>query len=245
MVTLENKKILVLGASGFIGREVTLKISELGAKVIVSGTDDVKLTSVLSSLSGEGHQKISFDISDINKISDLFKSLVLNNKQRLDGMVFCPGIFPLRPLKSISPDFLHKVININFYSFVECVKQFSHKKISNPNSSIVSLSSYASINPDKGQMAYGASKSAMDASIKVMAKELKIKKIRINSIRPSALLPDYIKLEDLPLDVQKNINEMGTGAIDPENIAEQIAFLLSNSSKLLNGQSFNVRGYLQ
>ena len=84
----------------------------------------------------------------------------------------------------------------------------------------------------------------MDSSIKVLAKELSSKNIKINSIRPAALLPENIPFDNLPEAIQNTINQMQTGPISNKSIATQIAFLLSEYSNNITGQCFDVRGCL-
>lgn len=244
MIELKNKKILVLGASGFIGREIAITLSELGAKVIISGTNTENLEKTFSLLKNDGHHLITFDLKKIEEIKKLFKSIIDLDGKKLQGLVYCPAIFPIRPLRSMTSKFLEEMMLINYYSFIESVKCFSNKKVCE-GGSIVSISSIASTHGEKGQLAYAATKAAMDSSIIVISKEIENKNIRINSIRPAALLPEEIDFSNLPISIQNTINDMKTGPIKPKYIAEQTAFLLSNYSLLLNGQSFHTRGYLE
>lgn len=243
MINLNNKKILVMGASGFIGEKTAITLSKLGAKVILSGRNINKLEEILPKLFGKGHNLITFDVEENNKTMNLMKSIIEMDGEKLSGLVYCTGAYPLRPLKSISYEYLDQMMKINFYGFIEMVKCFSHKKICD-GGSIVAISSYAAINGDKGQVAYSAAKGALDASIKSMSKELYSKKIRINTIRPAGLLKDNINFQDLPQGIQNSFNEMKTGPICPNRLAEQIAFLLSDYSSGVYGRSFDVRGYL-
>ncbi|RXJ84381.1 SDR family oxidoreductase [Arcobacter cloacae] len=243
MVELNNKKILVMGASGFIGTQTAIKLSQLGAKVIISGRDKEKLKKTLHLLKGNDHNLISFDITNLDKIPEFVKSVVDLDNQKLSGLVYCNAIFPIRPLKNVTHEFLHNMMVINYYGFVELIRCFSDKRVCEKGS-IVTLSSYASNYGDKGQLAYSATKGAMDSSVIVMAKELQQKKIRINAIRPAALLPEDIEFCTLPISIQKLIKDMGTGPINPINIAEQIAFLLSDYSSGMTGKCLDVKGYL-
>lgn len=229
-----------MGSTGGIGRETAALLSKLGAKLVISGRDINKLEKVFSILEGTGHRKIAFDIKNINSISTFIQDIVEFDNKKLDGLVYCTGIIPTMPIKNTNYDFLSNVMLINYFGFVEIVRNFSNKKFSN-GGSIVTLSSYASINGDKGQLAYSASKGAIDSSIIVMAKELYSKNIRVNAIRPA-----IVNCEGLDLNNRTNeiIQLMQTGPIDPKNIAEQVAFLLSDCSRGVYGRCFDVRGYL-
>lgn len=231
-----------MGATGTIGKATAIKISELGAKVVISAKSEEKLNNVFSLLNkNASHRYLSFDLQNLSQISDFINKLVEFDGHKFDGLVYSVGTAPIIPLKNTTYDILNNVMVVNFFSFVELVRCFSHKKISNPNASIVALSSYSSINPDIGRIAYAASKGAMDSSIIAMAKELHKKNIRVNAIRP-AVVDDGIR--DFSPRVLDLVNMMKTDAIDPKNLAEHIAFLLSDASSGVYGRCFDVRGYL-
>ncbi|MBY0540969.1 MAG: SDR family NAD(P)-dependent oxidoreductase, partial [Campylobacterales bacterium] len=71
MINLKNKKILVLGATGSVGKSTAIKLSQLGAKVVIQGRNKTKLEQIYSQLSGEGHYSIEFDISNLDKLDEL------------------------------------------------------------------------------------------------------------------------------------------------------------------------------
>lgn len=245
MIELKGQKILILGASGFIGSQVAIKLSKLGANVIISGRNEEKLQNTFSKLEGSGNHSRLFDIKDLNNIQEFLKNIVNIDGKKISGLVYCNGIATIRPLKTTTPEFLHDMMITNYYAFIEMVKKFSDKRICTKNASIVALSSYASNYGNKGQLAYSATKAAMDSSIKIIAKELYSKGIKINSIRPAALLPEEINFDDLPLSIQELITQMKTGPIDSINIAEMIAFLISKYSDGITGKCLDVKGYLQ
>ena len=128
----------------------------------------------------------------------------------------------------------------NFFAFIQAVRVFASEGIYNAKSSIVAVSNYASLGADKGQIAYGASKAAMDNALPAIAKEIYSKGIRINSIRPAVVQSD----KEPSQRERELVAMMQTGAIDPEILAKQIAFLLSESSSGVYGRHFDVRGYL-
>ena len=139
-----------------------------------------------------------------------------------------------------SLELLQDVMTVNFFAFIEVVKAFVDEDTYNVNSSIVAVSNYASLGADKGQIAYGASKAAMDNSMPAIAKEIYHKGIRINSIRPAIVQSD----KQLSEREKELVAMMQTGSIDPKILAQQIAFLLSDASSGVYGRHFDVRGYL-
>lgn len=243
MVELIGKKILVLGASGNIGRQVAIKLSKLGANVIISGRNIQKLDETFSMLEGKGHFSIVLDVLNLTEISTQLDLIVKRDGQKLSGLVYCAGVMPIRPLKNTDYSFLHNTMIVNYYGFVETVRCFSNKKISEKGS-IVALSSYASQNGDKGQLAYAASKGAIDSSILIMAKELYQKGLRVNAIRPAIVNDDQFDIKNVSIGIQNTIEKMRTGLIDVNNLTDQIAFLISDYSSGVYGRCFDVRGYL-
>lgn len=243
MLELTNKKVLIIGASGDVGRATSIKLSELGAKIVLTGRDENKLKQTLSMLKGTGHHYIKFDVTDLENIPKLINDAVAYDDEKLTGLVYAAGVMPIRPIKSTKSSFLNEVMTINYFSFIEAVRSFSDKRNSS-GGSVVVLSSYASINGEKGQLAYAASKGAIDSSIKVLTKELYPKNYRINAIRPAIIMGESTEVSEIPETIQETIEKMQTGLIDLNNIAEQIAFLVSDYSSGVYGRCFDVRGYL-
>ena len=84
MINLKDKKILVMGATGGIGRETAILLSKLGAKLVISGRNIDRLDEVFNLLEGTLHRKISFDIKNINEVSTFIKDIVEFDNIKLD-----------------------------------------------------------------------------------------------------------------------------------------------------------------
>ena len=85
---LEGKTILVTGASSNIGRQIAVKCSAMGAKVIATARNEERLKETMDKMTGEGHQFISSDLSEAEQIPTLVQQL-----PELDGIVMCAAIF--------------------------------------------------------------------------------------------------------------------------------------------------------
>lgn len=247
MLELKNKKILIIGASGNIGSNLVLNLSKLGAKLIIAGRNEKRLNELLTSLKGANHEAKFLDVLDFAKISDFMKALV-NDGVKLDGLVYVTGLMPNIPIRTQNIENLDLTMKTNFYGFFEAAKHFSKKSISNEGSSIVAFSSYAALNPGKSQLAYGASKAAIDNAIKVMAKEFSRRNIRANSIRP-AMVENFDNQEnfDESTVLAKEFNELiisQNGLIECDQISNLVAFLLSDNSKFINGENLDIKGLL-
>ena len=239
MLNLKNKKILIIGC-GTIGDATAQILSEFGSKVVISDTNKLALDRTFLKLSGNKHRKALFDIAQIDKIKNFIEDIVKFDNNKLDGLVYAVDKNLTASLMNTSLELLQDVMIVNFFAFVEVVKAFVDEEAYNLNSSIVAVSNYASLGADKGQIAYGASKAAMDNSMPAIAKEIYHKGIRINSIRPAIVQSD----KQLSEREKELVAMMQTGPIDPKILAQQIAFLLSDASSGVYGRHFDVRGYL-
>ena len=239
MLNLKNKKILIIGC-GTIGDATAQILSEFGSKVVISDTNKLALDRTFLKLSGGNHRKVLFDVTQIDKIKNFIVDIVKFDNTKLDGLVYAVDKNLTASLMDTSLELLQDVMMVNFFAFIEVVKAFVDEDTYNVNSSIVAVSNYASLGADKGQIAYGASKAAMDNSMSAIAKEIYHKGIRINSIRPAIVQGD----KQLSEREKELVAMMHTGPIDPKILAQQIAFLLSDASSGVYGRHFDVRGYL-
>ena len=171
MLNLKNKKILIIGC-GTIGDATAQILSEFGSKVVISDTNKLALDRTFLKLSGSKHRKALFDITQIDKIKNFIEDIVKFDNTKLDGLVYAVDKNLTAPLMNTSLELLQDVMMVNFFAFIEVVKAFIGEEVYNPNSSIVAVSNYASLGADKGQIAYGASKAAMDNSMPAIAKEI-------------------------------------------------------------------------
>lgn len=238
---LENKHILVTGATSGIGRWTAILASEYGARVTIVGRRDGKLQETLSMMPGEGHNAISFDLSDTNAIETMIKSAVEKNGP-FDGYVQCAGTNKNIPINSVKHEKIHKIMLTNFYSFYELVRVISRKGRFNPGLSIVGISSVVAECGAAAQTAYSASKAAMNGVMRAMAIELAPKGIRVNTILPgptnTAMYQDYLSLrakvkQGDAVKITSTRNYLGMN--EPVDVANAIVFLLSSASRMITG----------
>ncbi len=245
LVNLAEKKILVTGASSGIGAETAVLCSQLGAKVVLVARREDKLQEVMMKLKSDGHRYFAFDLSYVDEIEGFIKSLI-SEVGPLDGFVHSAGIGSTRPLKMIKPAHLRDVLYINFYSIVEIVRCITKKNCFNLGMSIVGISSVASSQGNQAKTAYCASKAAMDAVVRCFAKELAPNNIRANTVCPGMINTDiYDKFKDNAgdsYDAEVRMYRQYLGLGEPEDVANMIAFLLSDAARLITGSNIGVDG---
>lgn len=242
IIDLNGKNILVTGASSGIGRETSILLSQLGAKVFILDFDEKELNETSLLLHGEQHHKVLFDLTDFDAIPTLIQEFVIDNG-RLDGLVHCAGISSRKPLNMLKASGFSKVMDINFYSFVELVKAATKKKYFNDGGSIIVMSSISSIRGYKAKSEYCVSKAAVDAFVRCVALELADRKIRVNSIMPAEVLtPLALKAREMNAVVGASNFTAPLGPSEPYEIANTIAFLLSDATKTITGTSILIDG---
>lgn len=239
---LEGKHILVTGASSGIGAQTAIKLSNYGAKVIVTGRDADRLAKTLENLIGKGHQSIIADLTDAKALKSL-----INTIESLDGMVYCAGKIKPFPLKFLTEKYIEDIFSINYNAAVQLVAQLLKSKKINKESSMVFISSISSTYAHKGGTVYSSSKAALDSLSKNIAIELAPQKIRSNVINAgmvkTPLFDDAVNAvtEDL---MQEHERQYPLGFGYPEDIANAALFLLSNASRWITGTSIIMDGGL-
>lgn len=233
---LTGKKYIVTGASSGIGREMCKNLAQLGATVILVARDEMRLKECMNELEGENHRYYSFDLSNVEAIENLIKKIVEENG-KMDGFVHSAGVGPTRPLKDTKYDFIQEVFRINTFAFIELLRIFSLKKYNVGSGAVVGISSAQGVVPSKGVTAYSASKAGMDAVVKVAAKELAEKNIRVNSVQPAwvrtKIMTEY--LENADSNNSETLSVV-TNALEPSEVAKTVCFLLSDASSGINGK---------
>ena len=242
---LTGKRILVTGATGGMGKETSILLSKLGAKVVMCDIREEALQKVFSQLSGDGHAYYVFNLNDIDDIEALVKKMV-EECGPFDGYAHCAGIAPMRPLKMTKKEDIIKVMNANLFSFIEIVRCITRKDCFTDEGSIVAISSTASIQGKQSKVAYSASKAALDGVIRCLICDLKKKKIRVNSIMPcwvnTGMYTSYIERYPDTFEVREMQEKQYMGVTQPIEVANTIAFLLSDAAKTITGTSILIDG---
>ena len=242
IIDLSNKNIIVTGAASGIGRETAIVASKVGAKVVMLDLSEEGLRVTMSLLEGGGHSAHVIDLCDTGSIAPLIKTIAEQHGM-IDGVVHCAGISSRKPLNVLSKNGFSKIMDINFYSFVELVRQTTKKKYFSDGGSIVVMSSISSIKGYKAKTEYCVSKAAVDSFVRCIAAELADRKIRVNSVMAAEVLtPLALKARETNAAVGANGFSAPLGPSDPYEVANTICFLLSNATKTITGTSLLIDG---
>lgn len=241
IIDLTDKTFIVTGAGSGIGRETTRVLTEQGASVMMLDVNEAGLSET-ASLVGPHCHPFLVDLTDSIAVADVVSKIV-DDYGKMNGLVHCAGISSRKPLNVLSKDGFSKVMDVNFYSFVELVKQCAKKKHINDGASIVVMSSISSIRGYKAKTEYCVSKAAVDAFVRCMALELADRKIRVNSVMAAEVLtPLALKARETNAAVGASDFNAPLGPSEPYEVANTIAFLLSDATKTITGTSLLIDG---
>lgn len=241
IIELTSKLYIITGAGSGIGRETSLVLTEQGATVIMLDVNAEGLAKT-EAVGGERCHPMTIDLTNASAVAEAVSKIV-EQYGKLDGLVHCAGISSRKPLNVLSKEGFSKVMDVNFYSFVELVKQCAKRKHINDGAGIVVMSSISSIRGYKAKTEYCVSKAAVDAFVRCMALELADRKIRVNSVMAAEVLtPLALKAREMNASVGASDFTAPLGPSEPYEIANTIAFLLSDATKTITGTSILIDG---
>lgn len=238
--SLIGKTILVTGASSGIGRAVAVACSQLGAKLIITGRDETRLSETFSSLEGNDHQQFCADLVSSDGIEKLVDAL-----PKLDGMVNCAGIAKPLVLQLTEKEDVNEILEINALAPIHLTRLVLQQKKLNKGASLVYISSINGNNCAYiGSSIYAASKSALTGFMKGVALELAPRSIRVNCINPGMIETDLLKSGSIGEDeLEKDrlkypLKRYGK----PEEVAYAAVYLLSDATQWMTGSSLLIDG---
>ena len=236
--SLADKTILVTGASSGIGRGIAVACAHMGAKVIITARNLVRLQETVAAMPGNGHTIIVADLAD-----NLQRQQLVEQLPTLDGLVHCAGVGSRVPCKNIEESDLNYVMQPNFIAPVLLQTELLAAKKINKFASIVFIASRAAAMPSVGNAVYSASKGAIISYAKCLALELAPRKVRVNCICPAMVWTDLAltgaSREQLEEAEQKYpLKRYG----QPEDVAYLAVYMLSNTSTWMTGSCVDITG---
>ncbi|TDE51285.1 SDR family NAD(P)-dependent oxidoreductase [Flavobacterium sp. GT3P67] len=240
---VENKIVLITGASKGIGKAIAELFAKEGARLVLTGRDVDGLNKLKNSLPihAEEHLTYEMDVTKIASIKKVFDSL---NSQKIfiDCLVNNAGIMKDATLQMIKPEIIEEIYSTNVYGTI-LPSQFALKPlIRKRGGSIINVSSIIGTNGNLGQSIYGSSKAAIIGLTKSLSKELSGLNIRVNAIAPGFIDTDMTKGMDEKF-YEKNLKSIGMRRLgQPEDVAKVALFLASDLSSYVTGQIIGVDG---
>ena len=236
--SLDNKTILVTGASSGIGRGVAIDTSKMGANVIITARNEQRLNETFSQLEPGNHEKIIADLCSEDVIDG-----IVDNIPVVEGLVLCAGIIKTMPVKNITSEAIDKIFNTNIISNIKLVSKLLKRRKLAKGASLVFISSVSTFNVKVGNSLYSGTKGAVNSFAKAMALEVSKQSMRVNCIQPGFVPSSILENHGLGEDALKwyaDRHPLGFGT--PTDIANACIYLLSDASKWVTGSIFTIDG---
>ena len=241
-----GQNVFITGASRGIGASVARVLAAYGLKVWIGYRSDEDLAlSLKESIEEDGFRAaiIYVDVGDENSIIEAFKAII-DSDAKLDYLVNNAGITNDKLAIRTKVDDFNKVINVNLLGTFICCREALKCMSKNHFGSIVNISSIVGEKGNLGQTNYSASKGGVIAMSKSFAYEGASRNIRFNVVTPGFVDTDMVSnlKESIKEQYLKNIplNRLAS----PTEIANAIAFLLSDSASYITGEVLKVNGGL-
>ncbi|MCM3113970.1 3-oxoacyl-[acyl-carrier-protein] reductase [Neobacillus sp. MER 74] len=243
-MNLEGKAALVTGASRGIGREIALELARQGANVAVNFSgSEAKANEVVDEIKALGREAfaVKCNVSNSEEVAEMIKGTIASFG-KLDILVNNAGITKDNLLMRMKEEEWDDVININLKGVFLCTKAVTRQMMKQRVGRIINIASIVGVSGNPGQANYVAAKAGVIGLTKTTAKELASRNITVNAIAPGFITTDMTdKLpEDVKAEMLKQIPLARLG--EPKDIAKITAFLASDDSSYITGQTLHIDG---
>jgi 3-oxoacyl-[acyl-carrier protein] reductase len=243
---LEGKVAVVTGASKGIGAAIATHLAAEGAAVVVNYASSKEgADKVVSEIAGKGGKAVAVQ-ADIAKPEDIRRLFAEAKKAfgAIDILVNNAGVYEFAPLDEVTPEHFHKQFNLNVLGLLLATREAA-RYFGDKGGSVINISSVASTGAPPTASVYSATKAAVDAVTRSLAKELGPKKVRVNSINPGMVETEGVHAAGLhqsdfrrQIEAQTPLGRIG----QPEDIGPAAVFLASADSSWITGETLYIAG---
>jgi 3-oxoacyl-[acyl-carrier protein] reductase len=246
MSELSGKVAIVTGASKGIGAAIAKGLAAVGASVVVNYASSREgADRVVAEIAAKGGKAVAVE-ADVSKAADVRRLFDETKKAfgSLDVLVNNAGVYRFAPIEEVTEDEFHRTFNINVLGVLLTSRE-AMKHFGPDGGSVINISSVASTSPTPSAVVYSATKGAVDAITRVLAKELGSKKIRVNAIKPGGVETEGVHtLGVIGSEFeQQMVARTPLGRLgQPDDIASVAVFLASAASGWMTGETISVGG---
>ena len=243
--SLQDKNIIVTGASSGIGQQVAITCSQMGARVALIARNVERLEETKSQLDGAGHLAICYDLTNLEHQKELVADIVAKMGV-IDGLVNCAGISTTLPFKLMTPEKLEEFFKTNVYATIELTRQVLNiKNVNKQGASVVFFASVMGCVGENAKSLYSLTKGALISGCRSLAVEYAPKRIRINVVSPGVVETAINRNQPYLADPERrkhteSLHPLGIGTT--KDIANACVYLLSDASRWITGQNLVVDG---
>ncbi len=239
-----SKTAIITGGATGIGRAVSSLLCEKGYNVVISyNTSEIEAENLIKVLTDNGFNAIAVK-ADVTKTEDVKKLFIesVNCFGNVDLLVYNAGIAQQKLFTDITQDDWENMLSVNLTGCFNCCQEATRQMLQSHSGCIINISSMWGLVGASCEVHYSASKAGVIGLTKALAKELAPSGIRVNCIAPGVIKTNMLNgLSDddlTQLADETPLGRLGT----PEDIANAVLFLASESSSFITGQVFSVDG---
>lgn len=245
MGKFEKKVVMITGADGGIGREITKRFADEGATLILTSiAESPVFNDFLTELKKDYQVEVypfCFDLSDEEAIKEGIKAIKAL-KLKINVLINNAGMPHLAIVPFTKLADLKKVFQVNYFAQFQITQGLLGSMVKDGSGVILNAASIAGIDGDPGNAVYGATKASMIMFTKVLSKELAPQGIRVNAVAPGLTSTPFADaMGDKAKASMEQISSMGRLAT-PKEIANTYYFLASEEASFINGQIIRVDG---
>ena len=239
MFDLSGKWVLITGAAGGIGKELSKSFLEVGANIVLSGTNIKRLQSLKDDLNQEC-EVYKCDLKNVDEINDLLN--YLDRSGGVDVLINNAGKTEDNLLMRMSDEQWEDIMLINLTSVMRLTRGIIRGMIKKKWGRIINITSIVALTGNPGQTNYVASKSGLTGFSKSLASEVASRGITVNCIAPGFIKTNMTdKLNEHQINSILNRIPMKRLGI-PIDICSSAIFLASSYSNYITGQTIHVNG---
>lgn len=240
---LGGRVVLVTGASAGIGRATAEFLARQGATIIANGRDAARLDATVAALDGTGHRAAPFDLAQIDAIPAWLKGLAADAP--FAGIAHCAGVQVARAVRQFDLAHFDQIMHANLASALALARGLRQQGVRVDGAAMVLVSSVGAFIGQPSNIVYGASKAGLISAARGLAMELLRDGIRVNAVAPALVETEMAErtrrtMTEAQYAAILDRHPMGLGK--PDDVANAIAFLLSDAARWINGITLPVDG---